>query len=112
MNKIEHQFDSFVRSVELGLKRADSFEQMLFDRGSNQAFDSAVGGGRRRAGNDHQAHSARCARFAIVRIRMSALLTKNHFYKATCDLLRMFNRPRTGSCAGASHSPIGGTSGA
>ena len=68
-----------VLRVQLGFKRADALKQVFFNGGPEQALDAAIRGCRARAGDDHQAHPALLAGFAIIRIGMSASLTENHY---------------------------------
>jgi hypothetical protein len=82
MQQIKHKLKPVLAALELRFKRAYPFEQVFFQSWPEKTLDPAVSFCRRRAGDNHQTRAARPARINIVRILMSALLTKYHRNKA------------------------------
>src|SRR6185369_8433081 len=85
MNQIKNQFQPILRAVQLRLEGADTLEKVFLERRPDEAFDATIGFSGRRGGDYHQPGAASCARVAVIRILMSALLTKYHdIIRATC----------------------------
>jgi hypothetical protein len=83
VNKIEHKLETVLRPLQLGFKRADTLKQVFLESRPYQTFNPSVCSRGGSARNYHQARAADDARLSVIRILMSALLTKYHCYLLT-----------------------------